>query len=332
MKKILSTLLLSATVLVSVPNMAIASSVTIDGAEIIKEEDSLSKAIRVKVILKDQEDIAEVRQALQQQEIMTQLKPHLDAGEITFQDLGSMFHLTVLRSVLGDGLDEINQLFDVDISKYLPRFDAAPSRSVLFQTPQDFNPHIYGLFNPDVKSAYNPSRDGTFDNFMRAHFFHFRYSENRPYKLPDDFTTANYLKLNPDVATEAYRQGDPNFFTIAHFVQHGIPEKRAYAPTLPGDFHAAEYFALNPDVESAAPKASWERPAFAQKHYLNNGFGEGRAYKAVVPQDFSPVGYLIRNSDVDQFITSKGILGLDAYSYARVHYMKHGVAEQRAYK
>jgi hypothetical protein len=332
MKKILSSMILGATLFMGASSMVTASSRVIDGVEIIKEQDSASRAVRVKVIITDSQDLAEIRYGLQRKDLMSELKPHLEAGDVTYQDLGNAIHMTILRSVFDLHLPELSDLFEDNLAKYLPQFDRAPARSVLFETPPAFNPYIYGLYNPDVKAAYNPTRDGAYENFMKAHFFNHRLRENRSYKLPDDFSSANYLKLNPDLASAAYAQPDPNFFAISHYIQNGRDEKRAYVPTLPTDFDANEYFALNPDVAKAAPQFSWEQEKFAKEHYLKHGFAEGRAYKADVPADFDPFTYRYKNPDVQNYLEKNNVPIAAWNAHARVHYMKNGHRETRIYK
>jgi hypothetical protein len=336
MKQILSSLLLGATLCIGGSSLATASSSLMVGpVEYIKEQDSASGALRVKAVITDAVNVFKARAKFQNPDFIAELKPRLEAGDVTYQDLGRSVHVTILRSLFDRHLPELRRFFGNDVAKYLPEYDRAPASAVLFDTPRAFNPYLYGLYNPDVQAAYNPAKDGAYENFMRAHFFNFRVRENRSYKLPDDFSSANYLKLNPDVASAAYTDADPNFFAISHYVQHGRGEKRAYAPTLPADFDANEYFALNPDVAKNAPVREFiggKDAEFAKEHYLKHGFAEGRAYKADVPADFSTWGYLLKNQDVAQHVRDRGVDFFAQDAYARAHYMHHGQHEKRLYR
>ena len=80
--------------------------------------------------------------------------------------------------------------------------------------PDDFDPEIYNLLNPDVREA---GLDPT------MHYRRHGHLEGRPYKIsvPVDFDADAYQTLNPDVV---YAGFDP----VRHYILHGHQENRRY--------------------------------------------------------------------------------------------------------
>ncbi|MBA4750161.1 MAG: hypothetical protein H2057_06035 [Alphaproteobacteria bacterium] len=327
-KKNLSVLLLGAALVVATPHTASASSMILDGVHLTKEQDPNSRAVRIKAIFTDPEDLQEIRSELYDPETTHMLRPLTATNLITYTDTAYGLTLTVSRSVVPLLVPFLKSVFNEDISPYIAQFDQAPSSSVAFN--EDFNPMLYALYNPDVRSVHNDSL-GPIDTFLIKHFVEYGFDENRKHKLPADFNATRYLQLNPDIAAMAYSQSDPNYAAIKHFVEYGEAERRAFTIALPNDFDVEEYLALNPDVATAASKEpSYARRTFAENHYRNSGFLEKRSFKIAVPADFDPYYYLKYNADVNAALIS--LPYFEQMAHAKLHYAANGQREQRRYK
>lgn len=311
-------------------NTAYASSMHVDGTEIIKEQDPFTKNVRVKAIFTDKDDLRELRTGLHDRETMTFLKPYLATNQVTYEDRGDKFVLTMDRTLVPIMTPYLNEILEDDIGRYLKRFDTAPAKSILFQAPKNFNATIYGLYNPDVQRAYRPT-DGALNDFLTAHFVNFGFSEGRRYELPSDFDASVYLRLNNDLANASSKLPDRNYFAISHYIQFGENESRAYKVTLPANFASEDYLALNPDLgKAASTKNIFERSQFAKDHYISHGFFEGRRFKIEAPADFNVFTYFRLNPDIEKVFGNLPYSEQEAQ--ARVHFSNFGTQENRKYK
>lgn|GEM_PF-5524760 len=127
-----------------------ASSYTLDGVDIIKEQDMDTKAIRMKLLFKEADDLADFREILQDPAFSPPLKTFLATHHVTYGDHGDHFVMTVPRESLTHLTPFLTHIFECDIAPYLRFFDQRPARPVFFTQPQA--PHEAGRNGPLCKS------------------------------------------------------------------------------------------------------------------------------------------------------------------------------------
>ncbi|HEY4491473.1 MAG TPA: hypothetical protein VI958_05700 [Acidobacteriota bacterium] len=200
--------------------------------------------------------------------------------------------------------------------------------------PSTFNADKYYSANLDVWRAFQVDDYGMSpEAYAEYHYLTFGIAERRPLQivLPSGFSGKTYLSYNADVlnAFLANNLGwDMETYGREHYLRFGFREDRRYqsAVTTTATVTAA-VFAPSPaqvtTVVSAPPPAPVRTVVSTSPVIpsMENAMD-------IIPIGFNATDYFAANPDVALAFATNNY-GLSKEEFARVHYIKYGIAEKR---